>query len=42
MQINIVEVTFNVEFAPKNFGSRKIFSGSSYYQWKKEKLLLNP
>ena len=44
MQINIDEVTFNTAFAPKNVGSRTFLKtlGDSYYQQKKEKLLLNP
>ena len=44
MRINIDEVTFNTEFAPKNLGSKTFFkiSGDSYYQCKKEKILLNP
>ena len=43
MRINIGEVTFNTEFAPKKFGSRTSFkiSGGSFYQCKKEKHLLN-
>ena len=43
MRISIGEVTFNMEFAPKYFGSRKFFkiSRGSYYGCKKEKLLLN-
>ena len=44
MRIHIDEVTFNTEFAPKNLGSKTFFkiSGDSYYQRKKEKILLNP
>ena len=44
MQVNIGEVTFKTKFAPKNFGSRIILkiSECSYYQYKREKLLLNP
>ena len=44
MPIDIGKVTFNTEFAPKHFGSRTFFkiSGGSYYQCKKEELLLNP
>ena len=43
MRIKIVEVTFNTEFAPKELSSRASFkvSGGSYYQCKKEKLLLD-
>ena len=43
MRIDIGEVTFNTEFAPKTFSSRTFLkiSGGSYYQCKKEKLLLN-
>ena len=44
MRINIGEVTFNMEFATKNFGSRTFFrnEGSSFYQCKIEKRLFNP
>ena len=39
MRINIGEVTFNTEFAHRNFGSRTFFIlGGSYYQCKNEKL----
>ena len=43
MRINIGEVTFSTEFAPKKFSSRTFFkiSWGCYYQCKKEKVL-NP
>ena len=40
MQINIGEVTFNTEFAPKSFVSSTFFAISG--ERKKEKLFLNP
>ena len=44
MQINIGEVTFNTEFAPKSFVSSTFFaiSGANCWERKKEKLFLNP
>ena len=43
MRINICEVTFNTEFAPKKFGSRtffKISGGSSITSTKMENFFL--
>ena len=42
MRINIVKITFDTEFAPKDFGSRIFFRslGGSYYQCKK--VVINP
>ena len=41
MRIKIAEVTFNTEFAPKKPRASFKVSGGSYYQCKKEKLLLD-
>ena len=44
MRVNIGETTFNMEVAPKNFGSRTSLKipECRYCQCKKKKLLLSP